>query len=510
MASVEFPLAARELTKSGRAKSTYFIRAFVVGTILLFAFGLTTASTARAGSNLVYLVMWCQMMACFVLPVALTAESIAGEKRDQTLQFLILADRKGHQVLAAKFLAAFLHVELVLVSALPMFAIVAFLGGVDVPVLATRLAMMTLFAAVGCMIGLLASTLAAKPLSALTRGLVMVFFWQAPTAWVDLYVAGATMPYPLSPTCAVGCIGDPRKTLVSFLPCIGLTFFLGILATVLALYLLPRQVHGKSKASTRSRRTWRRRVLQEGLLLNSPAAHIVAYAAAGWFARIPRTVGRLVATVLLLAIAFVPFAGWAVVLLLLHYDVVSSFRELRRSLTIDELELTPITPSRLSSAIVRGTMYRCSPYFLAVAAMGLPTLLVIITSDKPEILAIEGTLWQVVATVLIVLCLVAYALCFFYFTVGFACTLASNLRRVNSAVLATAGLLATFWVLLGSYVLCGVALSIVMKVRPNNELAFWVPAAALLGLLGAAYFYLGLGKMCQDNLTTSLRRFRRL
>ena len=509
MASVEFPLAARELTKSGKAKSTYFIRAFVVGMILVFAFGLANISPTSAGSELVGLITFCQLLACCLLPVALTAESVAGEKRDHTLQYLILADRGGIQVLAAKFLAAFLHVELVLVSALPMLAIASFLGGVDVPVEAVRLAMMTLMAATGCVIGLLASTLSARPISALSCGLVMVFFWQAPTAWIDLRSAGVGAPqYPLNPAMAVFSLGIPGRPLMSLLPCALLTACVGILAMALAMHLLPRQVHGKGRPSTRSRRTRRRHVLQERILLNGPAAHIVAYSTSGWFERIPRGLGRSTAAVALLAVAAFPVAGWLLVLLQLHYDVASSFRELRRSLTIDELELTPITPKHLASAIVRGMMYRCLAYVPAVLVIGFPLPLLMTALERPEVLAMDFASWASMTAIGFEVIVTVNTCALFYFTIALACALACTFDRASTAVLALMGLGLSLTLRFFLYVGCLLALQLPDTSVPTSESALQMWTSAALFVVASTCLHMFLARKCQAALTSALHRAR--
>ena len=62
----------------------------------------------------------------------MAAPAIATEKKERTLELLILADKRHVDVLMAKYIAVLMYVEMLVLSVLPLQAISAVFGGVDV------------------------------------------------------------------------------------------------------------------------------------------------------------------------------------------------------------------------------------------------------------------------------------------------------------------------------------------------------------------------------------------
>ncbi|MBN2308524.1 MAG: hypothetical protein JXR94_06105, partial [Candidatus Hydrogenedentes bacterium] len=184
---MNLPLAELELTRAGRRGSTYAVRAIAVAAawivlgwawFISLRFRASPEELIRAVSPFVSgVARGIQFFAVFAVGAMFSAGLIAQEKRDRTLGLLLIADIRGLDIFLAKFLTAFLYVELLAFSALPVLAIASLLGGISVPGMAIQLVILTAGALAVCAMGLLCSTLSERPIEALFRLVVFEGLW---------------------------------------------------------------------------------------------------------------------------------------------------------------------------------------------------------------------------------------------------------------------------------------------------------------------------------------------
>ncbi|MBN2307626.1 MAG: hypothetical protein JXR94_01565 [Candidatus Hydrogenedentes bacterium] len=374
---MNLPLAELELTRAGRRGSTYALRGIVVGLtwlgllwvwsvfvlfgrddqLLLAMVGPFTAGVAQA----------LEFFAVFAVGPLFSAGLIAQEKRDRTLGLLLTADIRGLDIFLAKFLTAFLYVELLAFSALPVLAIASLLGGISVPGMAMQLLILSFAALAVCAVGLLCSTLSEHPIEALFRLVVFEGLWFLVTLVIDW----GSWPFPRCRTnILAAALAVERSTADVFywLPSVAIALAIAAVASFLTVRLLPRQAH--EKAPVRRRSPTRTGVLSKPRFAMKPAARLVAASAPGlavhsW----PWPLQWLVALALI-PLAVFPCVGTLFVMLLVVYDVTSSLTAARDEGSFACLLVTPAGDRELARAIYAVFTRRALLFFPAVALGG--------------------------------------------------------------------------------------------------------------------------------------------
>ncbi|MBI4557067.1 MAG: hypothetical protein HY706_05730 [Candidatus Hydrogenedentes bacterium] len=337
----EFPLVALELTRRGRAKRTYVVRTLGIGVItaILFLTWLVSGSSPNSGENfgnlLNSLAFFFQAGVVLVYAPICTAPLIAQEKEERTLGLLLLADMRGHDIVLAKLLSAFLEIELLVLSVLPMLAFAMFFGTVSIGDVIENLTLFTTAAFTACAVGLLCSTFAERPATAFLTtmlssgtGLIVGNYWR--------------FEIGLGPVCLVE-IG------------------IGFAALAITTAILPRQAYERPReARIRRRRRWT--ILLNRMRPLSPAARILAAGCPGLLDNIRFLPVKILILCGLAALSVFPCLGWVLVSAVICYDIISSLHAARRDGILDDLILTGVSDEELGKAILRSQTRRAMTY----------------------------------------------------------------------------------------------------------------------------------------------------
>lgn len=126
------PVAAREVREASRQSRTYLWRAATAAValaVMAFIAWVDRYSTTR-GHDLFVAVSTIAFIYCLVAGVVRTADTLAAEKRDNTLGLLFLTDLKGWDIILGKLLSSSVNCLFGLLALIPMLAIPMLMGGV--------------------------------------------------------------------------------------------------------------------------------------------------------------------------------------------------------------------------------------------------------------------------------------------------------------------------------------------------------------------------------------------
>ncbi|MCP4638794.1 MAG: ABC transporter permease [bacterium] len=373
--ALEYPLAELELTRTGKRKATYAVRSVAVG----LAFGAiffgwlvsmpmsmsTTETMTLLGGLVAGTARTFQFFAVFIVAPLVTAGLVAREKQGRTLGLLLMADMGGRDIFLSKFLAAFLYVELLSLSALPILAIASLLGGISVPAMALQVTLLTVAALAMCAVGLGFSTIANRPTEALFYTILLEAFWLGSTLIADMASFATGLPN-LNIAVAAWTVDSPGRSLFDWAPSAGLTLGLAAIATLIAIRMLPRQAHD-SIAKGRKRRTPTAptRPVQRPQTLSSAATSQAAPARKLVWAGAPGLPVfqwpmplRILTALVLIPLGMFPCVGGLFILVLIVYDITSSLAASRRDGSMDSLFVTPMDNKTLTSALTRTYLHR--------------------------------------------------------------------------------------------------------------------------------------------------------
>ena len=198
------PVFTREVTIAPRRPQTFIIRS-VYGVLLLLLVSTAwlvitgtqliqdTGDFARFATTLFLLVAPLQLVLTLFFSAMLAAGSVAQEKDRKTLILLLLTRMTGSELVLGKLLASILNVFVMITISLPIFMLIALLGGVSYPQI-VRVLLVTLFTAVAC--GSLGSCVALskeKTFQALATTVLILVLWFAVWEIVALGVLGERM-----------------------------------------------------------------------------------------------------------------------------------------------------------------------------------------------------------------------------------------------------------------------------------------------------------------------------
>ena len=196
---LEWPLTERELLIAGRSKLTYSQRS-AVGWVLMFPFALSWVfsrvldvdMSIENGENLGRTMGWImqtiQFFAAYFVSSSATTSAIVDERDQRTLELLALADPRGWDIALSKWAAAWLRSVLLILSVLPMFAMVGFLGGIDAGVMTATTMYYICIAAAVAAIGIYASSVSKDVSNANALTVFLVLLWLACAAVIDRVV----------------------------------------------------------------------------------------------------------------------------------------------------------------------------------------------------------------------------------------------------------------------------------------------------------------------------------
>src|ERR1051325_6067708 len=130
---VLLPVAAREVREASRQTRTYAWRAITASialALMAFIAWIGRYSTTQ-GHDLFVGVSTVAYIYCLIAGVVRTADTIAEEKRDNTLGLLFLTDLKGWDIILGKLISSSVNCLFGLLALIPMLAIPMLMGGVQ-------------------------------------------------------------------------------------------------------------------------------------------------------------------------------------------------------------------------------------------------------------------------------------------------------------------------------------------------------------------------------------------
>ena len=195
------PVFSREVAIAPRRTRFYFGRAAHAAILLLIcwtAWLLLTGTQrvrdvgdlARFGTMLFQILASLQLVLVLFLSALLAAGAVAQEKDRKTLVLLLLTRLTNSELVLGRLLASLLQVLVMLAAAVPVFMLVALLGGISHAQIA-RVFAVTLATVLAC--GSLGSTLALwreKTFQALALTILVLVLWLAAWTAIDLGVLG--------------------------------------------------------------------------------------------------------------------------------------------------------------------------------------------------------------------------------------------------------------------------------------------------------------------------------
>jgi ABC-type transport system involved in multi-copper enzyme maturation permease subunit len=398
---VALPLVGRELARIGRRRTSYALRVIIpLASLILLLFivlllstddfffggvwlhsGLDAETLGRVLSVAAFLF---QIGVVVLIAPVLSAGMVAQEKQDRTLGLLILADLRGYDIIFSKWLSAFLHAQLLLLTTLPILAIAALFGGVAVPVMALQIVFMSVAAATVCAAGIFASTAFRRAGEAVVTTLVFIVAYSllannaAPALWPgvdwDIFYAAynADNLHFLGP--------------LAWIPPILAAVIASALLLASAAILLPSRVferparlrRAQLRAQSRSAGglsaiEWSGRGPtfargQARAARVSPVAALVQRSSTGLATTLrPWPVKVVMSLVLALVSMMICTFGTLIVVALIAYDVASSMRSIRDQGLMDDLRITPLEWRDLAKGISQAHIRRCRFYYPALA-----------------------------------------------------------------------------------------------------------------------------------------------
>jgi len=195
------PVFNREVAIAPRRTRLYVARAAyvsVLGVLIVTAWMVLTGTQivrdvgdlARFGSIVFGILAPLQLALAMFFAAMLAASAVAQEKDRRTLVLLLLTNLSNGELVLGKLLASLLHVLVMLAAGLPVFMLLALLGGVSFEQIG-RVFAVTLVSVLAC--GSLGSTLALwreKTFQALAMTVLVLVLWLAVWTIVDFGVLG--------------------------------------------------------------------------------------------------------------------------------------------------------------------------------------------------------------------------------------------------------------------------------------------------------------------------------
>jgi hypothetical protein len=370
---MEFPLVERELARSGRHWRTYALRVAATGApcvALVFATPfsvLDTTDSAEVGeavsSILLALSIFFQYLVTFFLAPMYCAGTIAQEKQERTLGLLLMADFRGWDVYAAKFMSAFIQCALLIASTLPLLAISAILGGISVPAAAARFVLLLVATCTVCALGVLASTLARKPSEALY---ITVFFI---AAWMGVGWCIANVPDPTGTESrwivAAAGWGDDLflESPLNWIPGVIFSLIISVAAMAFSLVLLPRQAYQKSGPAKRIVPRRVDRFVVRSVFRLRPATALIHALLSDQRSGAGSGLLRALLPATMLLLGLVPIVGLLFVFAVLCYDLSTSIAHLRRNQAYDDLLVADLSVEAIARSTWRALLVHSWPYY---------------------------------------------------------------------------------------------------------------------------------------------------
>ncbi|MBI2948714.1 MAG: ABC transporter permease subunit [Verrucomicrobia bacterium] len=172
------PIAERELRVAARQPRTYRSRWIMAGVgVLIFgwmAWLLTRYGRGISGSDLFEALSWIAHFYCLFAGVAISADCLSVEKRENTLGLLFLTHLKGFDIVLGKLMASSLNCFFGLLAMFPVLAIPLLMGGVQLADFARVVLGLTNTLFLSLAVGMLISSLSKHSVRATSSALLVM------------------------------------------------------------------------------------------------------------------------------------------------------------------------------------------------------------------------------------------------------------------------------------------------------------------------------------------------
>ena len=353
------PVVFREFTSTGRRKWVYAIRLLpmvicclpMVWFALFFAL-LPSAMQGRGNLDILSGFMgmalaWVQVLVVALICPLVSAGLIAGERQNGTLGLVLITGLRGSDLFFSKLFVAFVQVELILLSTLPLISFGAYLGGINVPLAALRLASSSVYALAMCALGLMCSSMSRRPGEALALSILLAALW-AFVQYMEARILGTTFTGPIY---WLFQSAPDRLDLPGWAASFVGSLVVAGLAGLLTIRAIPRLGTSSSPASAQRAR---RRAPRAASARGSCASLIASAASAVGILSRWSAPARLLAALVLIPVTVFPCGlGSLLAYSLVAYEVTSSFETMRREGALDAILLTPGTNRELAQDFLR-------------------------------------------------------------------------------------------------------------------------------------------------------------
>jgi ABC-type transport system involved in multi-copper enzyme maturation permease subunit len=289
------PIVDRELRVTARRKGIYWMRFYAaLSMLLIWLVVLLNTNLAARGQMGHYLLTSLGVLALAMSMLAgvfLTADSLSEEKREGTLGLLFLTDLKAYDVVLGKMAAHSLHAFFGLLAMLPILGLTILMGGVTGKEF-SRVALVfiaTLFFSLS--LGMAVSAVCREARQAITTTffLMLLFAGLMPALWwlQRMTINDSRLNFLLWPSpvgaymAALDNAYKYGKGAQFFWSSLGTIFGLGLIAILLANFVLPRSWHDKVQVK-KTKRRWFKRASRETRF--TPFKYVLHYEPAFWLA----------------------------------------------------------------------------------------------------------------------------------------------------------------------------------------------------------------------------------
>lgn len=374
MLAARLPLIERELLRAGRSLQTYFSRMFltlaalVVMVLVWWAseYGEMNLPSDRieiVGGFFAWLALGFQYLVIAFIAPSFSASLMIYEKEEDALPLLLVTGRSYADIVGAKYIAVLVQTSSLILCILPIQAIAALFGGIDVGGLALQTLLMILAVAAVCAVGIYFSTVARTTTAAISLTQFILVAWFFGTLFFDRVLRYAGYAFEANLFVAIPGLAFHPVITPQHIPAIALAAIIALWALLRAVYMLPRQVMRAPTAKSSLRAEWNRSNPRQGI------HRLVTAGADGLGMRDHSNTVRALAFIGLCLLAQLPILGWLIVVLVYLRTTARGLARLRANGALDELILTPQEDYQLVMAMFRAA-FASAAFFVVPLLLG--------------------------------------------------------------------------------------------------------------------------------------------
>ena len=374
--AAQFPLVERELLRAGRNIHTYLARTYLTTVALVimllvwiandrYELKLLDREPEMIGRYFAGLAMFFQYVVVLFIAPSIATPLIINEKEERTLPLLLLAGRHHWDIVGAKYVSVVIQVVMLILCIMPLQAIAALFGGVDVPGLVLQGVLMAFLGAVVCALGLYFSTVCKTTTAAISLVQFVLLVWFLGTQALDqAAVFTGAGGYRANLFTIVPSVAFYGSVVPAHIPALIVGAIIGVWALLRTVYILPRQVLLVPVAKVPVRRRKTKLGQRNGLVRLATAG------GDGLGMNDRSVVIRIFAFIGLCALAQIPVLGCFIVMLFYLRAATRGLGRLRASGALEEMLLTPQSDRALIAALFQAALVSAA-FFIVPILMGI-------------------------------------------------------------------------------------------------------------------------------------------